>query len=613
MGYTIYVIGQSSSGAGNNLTTSFGTIDSDTGAYTQLVAALNGTSVAGATLQNLAYNRSNGLFYTTSNTASSADLRTLTTAGTLSSSLGTIGVTMGGMAINTSDSILYGYDRTNNNWDSISTSNGSPTVINANAGASFGAFIGGRLIYFNNTMFLISPRSTDSATPFGTISSAGSFSSIATNAIYKNMVLLVDNNNIYGLVPISTTLAALYKMDIFGNVLSLTNVTGTNIPIQFSGASFGAVPSVYNISPTWVTEVKNKARGGIPTCDNSSISSDFVAWNKLKTLLEKSQNTGISFSIGIVSTYSLVYSSTFIFNGGVLAPNGDIHFVPSSANRGQKVDKNGIVSTYSLVYTTSNAYIGGVLSSTGDIHFVPSSANTGQKINSSGIVSTYSLVYTTSSAYTGGVVAPNGDIHFVPASANRGQKISSAGVVSTYSLIYTASFAYAGGVLAPNGDIHFIPNGAPVGQKISSSGVVSTYSIITANYNGGVLDSGGNIHFIPVGASVGQKLNINGGVSSYTLVYTVNNAYAGGALSPNGDVHFVQSNAAVGQKISSAGLVSTYSLVYTTSYGFSGGILSPNGEIHFIPFGSSVGQKVSVLPAKPLNSAVCCSSFLNKY
>ena len=85
------------------------------------------------------------------------------------------------------------------------------------------------------------------------------------------------------------------------------------------------------------------------------------------------------------------------------------------------------VSTYSLVYTASGAY-GGVLAPNGDIHFVPYSATVGQKISSAGVVSTYSLVYTAGAAYVGGVLAPNGDIHFVPFNATVGQKISTVTV-----------------------------------------------------------------------------------------------------------------------------------------------------------------------------------------
>ena len=120
-----------------------------------------------------------------------------------------------------------------------------------------------------------------------------------------------------------------------------------------------------------------------------------------------------------------------------------------------------------MVYTIANAF-GGVLGVNGDIHFVPFGANRGQKISAAGVVSTYSLVYTTSNAYRGGVLAPNGDIHFIPHSATVGQKVSVFGVVSTYSLAYTAGNAYGGGVLAPNGEIYFVPWAAAVGQKIST-------------------------------------------------------------------------------------------------------------------------------------------------
>jgi hypothetical protein len=76
------------------------------------------------------------------------------------------------------------------------------------------------------------------------------------------------------------------------------------------------------------------------------------------------------------------------------------------------------------VYTTTNAYIGGVLAPNGDIHFIPHNANRGQKISRSGVVSTYALAYTTAAAYHGGVLQPNGDIHFVQRSGVRGQKIA---------------------------------------------------------------------------------------------------------------------------------------------------------------------------------------------
>lgn len=324
----------------------------------------------------------------------------------------------------------------------------------------------------------------------------------------------------------------------------------------------------------FVTYPVEATEGTVPTADNSSVGTDLVAWTNLKKTLDAGVINGVPYNNngtnGVVSTYSLVYTTVNAYFGGVLAPNGDIHFVPYSADRGQKVSAAGTVSTYSLVYTRSIAYQGGVLAPNGDIHFVPSIAAVGQKISSSGVVSTYSLSYTAVWAYVGGVLAPNGDIHFVPYSANRGQKISSAGVVSTYSLSYTNSGgAYSGGILAQNGDIHFVPYSANRGQKISAAGVVSTYS----------------------------------------LVYTTATAYSGGVLAPNGDVHFVPVFG-IGQKISSAGIVSTYSVV-VTSGSYYGGVLAPDGSITFIPHSTNQGQKIST--GVPVGIGYALNPYFNKF
>ena len=150
--------------------------------------------------------------------------------------------------------------------------------------------------------------------------------------------------------------------------------------------------------------------GGVPSADNSSIGTDLSGWSAFQASLMNGVNGDVTFgnnsTNGVVSTYSLVYTGSGLYIGGVLAPNGDIYFVPGDANRGQKISASGVVSTYSLVYTTSGAYQGGVLAPNGDIHFVPLNARVGQKISAAGVVSTYSLVYTASGAYVGGVLAP---------------------------------------------------------------------------------------------------------------------------------------------------------------------------------------------------------------
>jgi len=399
-----------------------------------------------------------------------------------------------------------------------------------------------------------------------------------------------------------------------GTVLYTSTFTPPTAPLT-------AITNISLLTCQNATFLDNSTNKFTITVNGDAKTSNFNPFPNILNFLNEGKNGSQLFSGvgGVVSTYSLVYTAAAAYTGGVLAPNGDIHFIPTSAIRGQKISSAGTVSTYSLVYTTTNAYAGGVLAPNGDINFVPYSANRGQRISASGVVSTYSLVYTTAAAYQGGVLAPNGDTHFAPLSANRGQKVSPAGVVSTYSLVYTTTNAFLGAVLALNGDIHFIPAAANRGQKVSAGGLVSTYSLVYTisselAYQGGVLAPNGDIHFVPRSAIVGQKISAAGVVSTYSLVYTTTAAYAGGVLAPDGDIHFIPAQATVGQKISADGVVSTYSLVYTTSTGaHNGGILSPNGDINFVPYGANRGQKITLNTGVLFSKGLCSSQFLNKY
>ena len=407
-------------------------------------------------------------------------------------------------------------------------------------------------------------KSTTTTTGTGTIT----LGSAATG--YQSFSVIGDGNETYYVIK-GTTQWEVGKgtYTSSGTTLSRTQVFG-------SSASGTLVDFASGTKDVLCAYPSTATPGGVPSGDNSSVGTDLSGWQAFFTALNNGvvggQTFGNNNTNGVVSTFSLVYTAATAYSGGVLAANGDIHFVPNSATVGQKISVAGVVSTYSLIGNFQ--YGGGVLASNGDIHFVPIGANRGQKISPSGVVSSYSLVYTSAGAYFGGVLAPNGDIHFIPLSANRGQKVSAAGVVSTYSLVFTTTNAYQGGVLAPNGDIHFVPRTASVGQKISAAGVVSTYS----------------------------------------LVYTLGSgAYAGGVLAPNGDIHFIRgANGRFGQKISISGVVSTYSLVYSGN-AYNGGVLAANGDIYFIPSAAVIGQKISTNPGSPLGPGICLSPFLNKY
>ena len=125
------------------------------------------------------------------------------------------------------------------------------------------------------------------------------------------------------------------------------------------------------------------AHGEIPNGNANTVTDD---WLGFSLNINRSVKANSTFTTNITSTYSLVYTAG-LYTGGVLAPNGDIHFVPFLAPVGQKISAAGVVSTYTLVYTTSSgAYAGGVIAPNGNIHFIPTSGNRGQIIhNNSGI------------------------------------------------------------------------------------------------------------------------------------------------------------------------------------------------------------------------------------
>ena len=91
--------------------------------------------------------------------------------------------------------------------------------------------------------------------------------------------------------------------------------------------------AINSISNTWISEVKTKSWGSLATADDSSIDTALNTWAGMRSLIEKSVTSGQTFTDGIVSTYSLVYTTTNAYEGGVLPLHGDIHFIPTNATR----------------------------------------------------------------------------------------------------------------------------------------------------------------------------------------------------------------------------------------------------------------------------------------
>ncbi|MBI1325199.1 PEP-CTERM sorting domain-containing protein [bacterium] len=237
----IYVITNNSFGTGGGLT-NFGKIDSSTGAYTNISGYSN------SDLYGLAWHDVNQLFYLTDVTGGtfSAPLKTLTTSGTLSSSLGNVTGTLA-LAYRAADNKLYAYSASSAQTFTIDASNAAKTTLNNAAGATYGSPGGGRYSIMNDVMYMT--WSGFPATPSGNFGTMGytassTFSSISTDSLYARMNLANDGTTMYGIYGNGTAgQQRLYTIDVSTGALTAGPfITGTGLGTYFHGAAIVPVP-----------------------------------------------------------------------------------------------------------------------------------------------------------------------------------------------------------------------------------------------------------------------------------------------------------------------------------------------------------------------------------
>ena len=275
-----------------------------------------------------------------------------------------------------------------------------------------------------------------------------------------------------------------------GKDFFISNITGTG------NVTLSAKPGIRDIKvPDWTT--------------GAHITNSSTLLQYLSAVAQSNRFTQAS------AAYTETYGSfpgSNAYDAGVLAPNGKIYFVPSSATVGRIVDPaNNTVTTYGS-FPGGGAYEGGVLAPNGKIYFVPNNATVGAIVDpANNTVTTYGS-FPGTAAYAGGVLAPNGKVYFVPSNATVGRFVDpSNNTVTTYGSFPGSGATYSKGVLAPNGKIYFVPLTATVGRFVDpENNTVITYGSFPgsgATYSGGVLAPNGKIYFVPYSATVGAVMN----------------------------------------------------------------------------------------------------------
>ncbi len=222
----------------SDTSTDFGRVDSATGAYTS-IASLTGD------VWNLAWNPNAGNFFATEGASPTSTLRTLTSTGTLSSSLGTIGRTVYGMAYRTTNSTLYGYDYDADDTGTINSANGAWTILNGSPGTSTGAPVGGRYSIMNDVMYF-AQSSNSPGQGIGTMgyTNSSTYQPIVPNATYANIVLANDGTTMYGIFGNGTAgQQKLYTINTATGALTAgPTISGTGLGTRFHGAGIVPVP-----------------------------------------------------------------------------------------------------------------------------------------------------------------------------------------------------------------------------------------------------------------------------------------------------------------------------------------------------------------------------------
>jgi streptogramin lyase len=568
-------------GSGNNLNAVSGADDFGfTLSYkpTQIEVYRNGAHLA----ENLDFIASNGTQVTNLSTFSLGDIVEVVA---LSSTLLTNYAIASGSGIVTSPLFRY----------SVSPSNtitpGAFVIAGADDFGSVLSFVVPNLEVYLNGSHLVKDMD------YGTYASGSSITlgdSVADGDIVE--IVSLSANNISEIASI-TTYIGIQKIQA-GKDIIISNFSGTG------NVTVSAKPGIRDIKvPDWTT--------GAHVTNSSTL---------LQYLSAVAQSNRFTQASAVYVEQYGSFPGGSAYDGGVLAPNGKIYFVPCTATVGRIVDpSDNSVTTYGNFPTppTGCAYIGGVLAPNGKIYFCPQSATIGAIVDpANNTVTTYGSFPGSGATYDGAIVAPNGKIYFIPQQATVGRIVdTSNNSVTTYGS-FPGGGSYVGAVLAPNGKIYLAPYNATIGRFVDpSDNSVTTYGSFPAGggYVGGVLAPNGKIYFVPYNATVGRFVDpSNNSVTTYGS-FPESGAYQGGVLAPNGKIYFSPFGATLGRFVDPTNnTVTTYGSFLGSAAGYDGAVLAPNGKIYFVPHTATVGRVANTLNNNNFNLNVCTNPFFNK-
>lgn len=344
-----------------------------------------------------------------------------------------------------------------------------------------------------------------------------------------------------------------------GTCTGQTNQYTNSVILNATGASLNTIVSNPN---TYMTPIRNDLDGNrIITYDSSSkeiLESDSVDFNMTVNgdlIFQRTTNfqewwakrMSLPFPQNSIDLTSITnIPSNPQYNGGVVAPNGKIYFIPYFSADIMILDP--ATNTFSNISAgplplVENKYFGGVLASNGKIYCVPrASAITTVLIidPTTNTIDTTSITVPGTTRWAGPALAPNGKIYCVPADALTVLVVDPS--TNTTATIATTGGGYEGAVLAPNGKIYGIPFSATSVLEINpaTNTVANIGSLGTGNkWSGGALGLDGKIYGMPANSTSVLIIDPAGPSTDVTSITGIagNNKCRGGVAALNGKIY----------------------------------------------------------------------------
>lgn len=276
----------------------------------------------------------------------------------------------------------------------------------------------------------------------------------------------------------------------------------------------------------------------------------FPVWNKSPYNTSDCDQTAkaitTNITLGVTPTVTILTTSlgTAGWNGGVLAPNGNIYFAPGTADKIVKL--NPVTDTFSLIGSSlgglTGKYLSGVLAPNGYIYFMPGRNGNILKVDpNTDIVTTISAAYGNALA-NGCILSPQGNIYTVPQTNSSIVKLdTSTDTLSTIARpsVNISSNLWCGAILAEDGKIYMMPNSCNAVLELDpATDAMTTYVVydtaLRNQYLGAVLGPNGLMYGIPNEGF--QMMTFN--PISKEAVFTPSGGYCyGGTLGPDGVIY----------------------------------------------------------------------------